>query len=476
MQQVIMMIRKQILLICLFISISMYVNGESINKNIERRQKEAMCGPICLQEICKIMGMDVSAEKIAQLSGTTVNGTSFKGLVDAAHSLGLKAYGLKTNINTLSSFERSVILHVQPNHFIVIKNLPDKKLQIFDPRSITRDRIGALKDIEKIWKGYVLVIEPTRSNISNQPAIAIRNPVFDFGFASQETVIKHDFIVDNIGQKSLEIQDVSENCSCTVTNLKNSQIPPGGYTIIRVQFNTQRKRGRLTFRLGVQSNDPDDHVTYITITGIIAGAILISPNVVYIEPVSEQIINKTLEVYDPGHGKLRVKKVITSSPKIKARILSKSQHEASELAALIQVTIKSGFPIGPIKEKVTIYTNDTKYPIVEVQIKGEAKGNLVLFPRQFFYGTLHIGQQIARELTIEYLGQKKFQISKIETNNPNVFLSISEIEQGRRYNLKSKFIAPNDVGVSQGSVKIYTNDGLQPVLEIPIYAIVVSNS
>jgi len=434
------MIRRLFAFLCLFIYISTYAYGETANDKImDQKRRQTLCGPLCLQKKCEQFGVNISVDRIAQISGTNINGTSLKGLADAACAFGLKAYGLKTNIENLSGFKRAVIAHIQSKHFVVIKNLPNGKVLIFDPQSEMPDKISTLDEFNKIWTRYILVVEPAQPVTGNQPAILIEDPVFDFGQVPQETTIEHDFIVKNIGRKILEIQHTTQSCVCTVTNLRDSKVLPGRFTTIRVQYNTKHMRGRQVVRVNISSNDPNDPIADIIITGFVAGNVLVSPNFIYIEPTPNQTIHKILEVYDPGHGKLKIERVDTTSPNIKIQVIPKKYHKANELAALINVTIKLGISQGLIQEKILIYTNDRKYPVTEVRIEGNAKGYLTIFPRQFFYGTVCPGQRITRTLVIRYSGNNILRILKMEVGSKSIITNVSEIETGRRYNIIGEF-------------------------------------
>ncbi len=64
-----------------------------------------------------------------------------------------------------------------------------------------------------------------------------------FGTLRQGTTDKAVFHLQNVGQKEIEISRVLSSCSCTVTEIPNKRIMPGGSTPLEVEFSTGIARG-----------------------------------------------------------------------------------------------------------------------------------------------------------------------------------------------------------------------------------------
>ncbi|MBX2901448.1 MAG: peptidase domain-containing ABC transporter [Cyclobacteriaceae bacterium] len=95
-----------------------------IENTIVRQQDQSACGVACLLSIIKFHGGDQSLEQLRKLSGTSRQGTTLLGLLQAAQQLGFEAEGLEAeSVANLSELTEPAILHVvidnRLQHYIV---------------------------------------------------------------------------------------------------------------------------------------------------------------------------------------------------------------------------------------------------------------------------------------------------------------------------------------------------------------------
>ena len=439
-----------------------------------------MCGPLSLAIICEMLGQEVNPEAIAHLSGALddsgeirTSGTSMKELADVAHTLGFKAVGMKMSIQNLKELGTPAIAHTtknRRNHFLVVEGFINDKFRLIEVDGSTQ--LLSLNEFSKIWNGAVLVIsKPVQSTTREQPDVQTDEVLHDFGYAQHQQTITHKFKFKNVGSQPLVIQDVESSCACTAVLLSEKTVLPGETAEIEAKLETQYYRGRRTATVKVNTNDTNTPVIYFTITGVIAGIARVVPNNLYLKNIgNEEKIHKTIEIYDPGDGRLRVKSVKSSSPYIKTRV----RHIYKDgLVAKIFVTIKPGLPFGELEEKLIILTEGYRYPHTEVLVKGRIVGPLSLTPDQFFMGFVKKGEVVRRIAHLRKNGTSDLKIQAIESNHELVTAKFEEIEPGQEYAIEVTFTAPaSETGKSEALIKIRTNDITQPLFEVPFYAIV----
>lgn len=95
-----------------------------IESTIVRQQDQSDCGVACLLSIIKFHGGNQSLEQLRKLSGTSRQGTTLLGLMQAAQQLGFNAEGLEAeSVANLSELTEPAILHVvienRLQHYIV---------------------------------------------------------------------------------------------------------------------------------------------------------------------------------------------------------------------------------------------------------------------------------------------------------------------------------------------------------------------
>lgn len=125
---------------------------------------ETDCGAACLVMLASHFGSHLSITKIREVAGTDREGTSLKGMLEAAKKLNLDAKAVKGNEQIFSKkFPVPLVAHLQyqngNNHFVVIAKINEKRVWIYDP---ALGKISYKKeDFLKIWSGYLILVSPT---------------------------------------------------------------------------------------------------------------------------------------------------------------------------------------------------------------------------------------------------------------------------------------------------------------------------
>lgn len=130
-----------------------------IKKTFVKQHSQFYCGLACLASIVKFYGGETTQEKLREISGTTLNGTSLLGLYQAAQNLGFKAGGYEAEIKNLKELNKPVILHIlkeeKLEHFVLCYGFENGKFTIGDPGwGITQ---YGEEELEAVWKSKALL-------------------------------------------------------------------------------------------------------------------------------------------------------------------------------------------------------------------------------------------------------------------------------------------------------------------------------
>lgn len=80
---------------------------------------DATCGIDCLYVAARLLGQKADLNEIAEAAGLTREGTSMKGLKDAAQAIGLNAVGVEVTDKSVDQIKPPAILHLTSKHFIL---------------------------------------------------------------------------------------------------------------------------------------------------------------------------------------------------------------------------------------------------------------------------------------------------------------------------------------------------------------------
>ncbi|MCI0337282.1 MAG: cysteine peptidase family C39 domain-containing protein [Acidobacteria bacterium] len=122
-----------------------------------RQRTRYDCGVVCLQMVLRDRGIAAQLEDLRSRAQTGINGTSLLGLKWAAETYGVKASGWRLNQRDLLRSPMPVIVFVDGNHFVVIRNINiDGTLTILDPARGMLQYDAA--SFARHWKGEALIL------------------------------------------------------------------------------------------------------------------------------------------------------------------------------------------------------------------------------------------------------------------------------------------------------------------------------
>lgn len=132
-----------------------------------QQQGESDCGVACLKMILQQFGSDASFERLRELSGTSLTGTTMLGLLQAGQKLGLDTEGYEADMPSLKACEDICILHVlinnQLQHYLVCYGF-DAEKQAFIIADPGQPAIQYLSEsaLDQIWQSKnLLLIKPS---------------------------------------------------------------------------------------------------------------------------------------------------------------------------------------------------------------------------------------------------------------------------------------------------------------------------
>ncbi len=90
----------------------------------------------------------------------------------------------------------------------------------------------------------------------NMPATVVEfdEYSFDFGTASEGTVVTHNFRFTNMGSEPLAILGVEASCSCLSVEVPNREIAPGETAAVTLQFYSTNNRGQRNEKVTLAAN------------------------------------------------------------------------------------------------------------------------------------------------------------------------------------------------------------------------------
>lgn len=131
-----------------------------------KQQGKYDCGAACLASVAANYGVFIPVSKIRILSGTDINGSTIRGLTEAAVKLGFEAEGFKGKPESLERIPKPAIMHLRKEdgylHFVVLYKFLKSHIIVMDPAGGDLEKISVEKFLSE-WSGYLMLVLPGKT-------------------------------------------------------------------------------------------------------------------------------------------------------------------------------------------------------------------------------------------------------------------------------------------------------------------------
>ncbi|MHC4397102.1 MAG: cysteine peptidase family C39 domain-containing protein [Planctomycetota bacterium] len=241
--------------------------SDGITKNTTHEQgaylqRDKACGPRCISALIQILkkgDTDWTIEHIYQLIGKEPFAvTTLKELKVAAEKLGFSAAGYKLTLNELKDINTYAVLPVgheegtatDPLHFILLKEAKGNFATIVNTENLKLRDI-ALSDLQKIWKGYALVLSPSKDvplfhKHNNNPEPESQqvqknlDGFKDFKIVESGSKLEHTFTIRNETNQKCKLRVVSKSCSCLSPEFAKVGLEPSEETSVKLTLQVDK--------------------------------------------------------------------------------------------------------------------------------------------------------------------------------------------------------------------------------------------
>lgn len=135
---------------------SYWIKMVRMRKESERAGRTRGCGPKALDIVLRSKGINISEEEFSRLAK---NGSqnSIQELKEFVEMKGLKAYGVRVEVEQLDTVQFPIIALVKPDHYIVLLSAGTEGYTLIDPEKGQRPFTYSSKEtLKNIWTGNIL--------------------------------------------------------------------------------------------------------------------------------------------------------------------------------------------------------------------------------------------------------------------------------------------------------------------------------
>jgi hypothetical protein len=311
------------------------------------------------------------------------------------------------------------------------------------------------------WQGYTTggPDDPPqaarRTATDRGPRLEVPITEHDFGVLDMDGKGRYEFVFRNVGQDMLRLSKGSTSCGCTLSEVDQNEIPPGQSAKVTVQWKAKKDPGVYRETATILTNDPAQQRVVLTISGRMVPAI---------EVVPSELSLGQLSVSQTAAGEVRVFGFRPEPLKILG-------HEAAETASAdrfavavsplsaeeirektdarsgvrVEINVKSGLPLGAIRQTIRLTTNYRDRPPVEIPIEGMITSDISVFgdgwnaeTNVLSLGTVNGRAGTRRNVVIVARGPQSKQVDfKLIESRPRLL----KVELGKTLRMKDRPVA-----------------------------------
>lgn len=307
------------------------------------------------------------------------------------------------------------------------------------------------------------------SILHGQPNIQFDEKVFDFGEAPQRDSVVHIFKFVNTGDETLRIEKVRSTCGCTAALLSSKLIPPGGKGEIKAVFKTGSFKGKVTKRIKVHTNDPDDPLVTLAITGRVKTGIYMSEDRIFFGnvPQGEKVSTEIILLPDEGDS-LVISEVTGKNLDLKLTPYKKDGKYGYKL----KVTLNTEGQRGVFFSFVKFQMEKPRKGVVQIPVNARIMTDIEVLPEAITLGMISPDTIIVRKVMVSNFSSMPLEITDIKWDIPEINVDLKEVEKGKTFELTLMVQPTPTTSFIKGEIKLFTNSKKMPEISIPVYGMI----
>lgn len=284
----------------------------------------------------------------------------------------------------------------------------------------------------------------------------------DFRTVGRGAKAEHYFHFTNRYKEDIRVASVRTSCGCTTPTITQNLVRSGQSAAVIAKLNTDTHIGDKSAVLTVVFDQPYYSEVQLSVRGHIRTDIMFTPaEVNFGEITSGETKQQEIAVTHTGAANWEIRDVRSHCVDLSVS-LGPAERTAGRVHYRMQVATKGTLPEGDIRELLTLVTNDTRFPTIDMAVTGRVRPSLEVSPASLNLGTLKPGETVEKRLVIR--ADQAFAVRGVNCDDPR-FRFESPAGQKQLHFIKVVFTADDQPGTLSRTVKISTDYGAGKVAE-----------
>ena len=243
------------------------------------------------------------------------------------------------------------------------------------------------------------------------PAEMFEKQSHDFGVVARGSDVNYRLKLKNIFKETVHITEVRTTCGCSAGEPSQETLASLEEAYVTITMDTRKFTRRKDSNVIVVLDRPVYGRVQIPITAYIRTDVVIEPGSVQFDNVDrEQKNERTLKISYAGRADWTIRDVKTQSEFVMAEVKQTARGAGRANYDLI-VRLSDKTPIGPLRQFLTLVTDDPENTHVPLLVEGFVRPDIVVKPSLISLGTMRPGQ--TKTVNVVLQGKKPFEVSGV---------------------------------------------------------------
>lgn len=288
----------------------------------------------------------------------------------------------------------------------------------------------------------------------------------DFGVVATGAECKTQLKITNRYLETIQITEVRTGCRCAQASTTVKELASNQTGIIEVSMDTRnfsRKRDSVVMISVYEPTKGALATVRIPVSVYIRTDVVVEPGSANFGAVDlGQSRELKLSVAYAGRPDWKILQVQNRNPNVDAAVREIGRG-GQRVDYELLVTLKPTAPAGPIRETITLVTDDANNPHVPIPVSALVESDLTVTPSALNFGTVTAGQ--TKMQTVVIRGKKPFSIEKFERGKGDQSLTVQKPNDARPVHLLPlKFTAPAEAGDYLDDITVTIEGRKEPVV------------
>ena len=278
----------------------------------------------------------------------------------------------------------------------------------------------------------------------------------DFRTVGRGTTTEHHFRFTNLYQEDVRVASVRTSCGCTTPTVTKNLLKSRESAAIVAKFNTETHIGDKSAVLTVVFDKPFYSEVQLTVRGHIRTDVTFSPpEVNFGELMSGQIKRQEVVITHTGPSNWEIRDVRSMCSDLTVG-LAPAERSPGLVRYRMTVETKGSLLEGEFRERLTLISNDQRFPTIDMAVVGRVRPSLEVSPASVGLGTVRFGESVEKRILVR--ADQEFGILDVTCADPRLTF---EKPAGKKklHFIKVNFQADDTAGNVSRTIEITTDLG-----------------